>query len=132
MATNGIRAGKSFKQQYKDYQSQGRWLDNKIAKLERTVKNQPNNKMAATRLNQILKDGATRPKVVNGDDECKGRSTILGYIKNKVPPKSHKIQYSKIWSISTNYSKWFLPSAPKRSKHLDVSGSVGAIWERLK
>ena len=118
MAKHGLRNGNSYKNQYKNYNNNDSFTKNKIVKLKRTVKNQPNNEMAKDALKKALKTGCTYTR--NNDNvsnSCKGKCSILGWIKNHVNKENaHKIRFSSIWHISPNYSKWFLPSAPKLSK----------------
>ena len=131
MAAKGIRAGKSYKEQYKKYLSGNVWEKNLIIKLERTVKNQPNNEQAKVALNKALAGNATysRNKNNSSDHPCKGMNSIFGYVKNKVPQNRLKSMcQSKIWYTSTDYSNWFLPSAPKDGK---TANNAVSIWDQF-
>ena len=116
MAKKGIRAGKSHKNQYKAYSNNNSFEYNKIAKLERTVKKQPNNLMAKEALKKAVKSGCTYSRNNKSAHPCKGRSTAFGWEDNKAPKKSYKVVFSYIWHVSRNFSNWFLPSCGDQLK----------------
>ena len=130
MAQKGLRSGKSFKAQYKNYANNNQWETNLIAKLERTVKRQPNNEQDKVALDKALAGKAKYNRNKRPEHECKGMSNLFGYEKNKVPPKSYKVVFSKIWHTSTNFAKWFLPSAPKVTKNKNTKGTLQDAWIR--
>ena len=121
MAKKGLRNSPSYKAAYKNYDNNGTWLRNKIRKLQKVVKNQPNNEMAKEALTRLLKEGATYSRNKSGDHPCKGRLSIFGFDKNK---DTKRTSNSYIWHTSTNYSKWFNASAKKTTKYLNVRNTL--------
>ena len=121
MAKKGLRNSPSYKAAYKNYKNNNTWLKNKVKKLERTVKNQPNNKVAAEAL-KVAKAGESKyTRDHKGEHTCKGFSKLFGYIENK--PQKYMGQ-SYIWYTSQNFTKWFKASAKKVTKYQNVKNTL--------
>lgn len=125
MAQNGMRSGKSYKAQYMSYKTNNNHEKNKVAKLRKVVKAQPNNEQAKEALKKVLKSGAVYTRNRKAENECKGRMNIFGYENNHA---TKRIRFSKLWHTTTNFSNWFGPSVSKEAK-VTTSKSV---YEQLK
>jgi hypothetical protein len=90
MANKNQRKGNSYKNQYKAYNGQSKEHKNRIKKLQRVVRNQPNNLQAAEALNKTLKGEHThKAGRRSGGHVCKGLYKELGFKENK-PQEIHK------------------------------------------
>lgn len=86
----GQRSGNSYKNQYKAYKAESREHKNKIKKLQRVVRNQPNNKQAVEALDNTLKGkDSHKSGRRSGGHVCKGLYKELGFKENK-PQDIHK------------------------------------------
>lgn len=77
-----LKQSASDKHQYSQYKS--KFEKNKLAKLRRLAKSQPNNKPLQARLEKALDKGIRyiRNRKSNGHT-CKGMYSILGFVKNQ-------------------------------------------------
>jgi hypothetical protein len=126
MAKHGMRNGNSYKNQYKNYKINNRRQANKITKLERIVRQQPDNIQAKEALNRALKAPANNyPRSKGGDHACKGLNSVFGWENNH---STKRTPLSKLWHTSTNYSKWFGPSAPKNG---DTANRSISLWNQF-
>ena len=88
MAKKGVRAGKSYKDQYKSYRLQDRENKNRIKKLQKVVRSQPENMQAIKALDRALLNKKPHTAGRRGlGHVCKGLHKQLGFIKNK--PNEH-------------------------------------------
>jgi hypothetical protein len=71
---------------------------NKLARLERTAKNQPNNKQVQERLEQLLEDGVkhTRNRKSRGHI-CKGHYNELGFENNQMNENMKRSKLELHW-----------------------------------
>jgi len=92
-----LKQSASDKGQYSAY-SNGRHTKNTLAKLERTVKQQPNNLQAQAALTKALKDGVTymRSRKSFGHT-CKGMNKSLGFDKNQPNEYMKKTKLDLHW-----------------------------------
>ena len=130
MAKKGLRNSPSYKAAYKNYTNNNTWLKNKIKKLEKTVKLQPNNMLAVKAL-KVAKAGDSKyTRNHKGEHKCKGFSNLFGYVGNK-PQKFMGNSY--LWYTSSKYNKWFMASAPKVTKYQNVKSTLSdAEARRIK
>lgn len=114
MAKNGNskKSSPSDKAQHSAYKIRNTHEKNKIARLERVVRTQPNNVAAAAALENILKKGAsyTRNRRSAGH-VCKGLYKELGFKDNRPNDKmlKSKLDLRKFFGIELKFS----PSLPK-------------------
>ena len=126
MAKKGIRSGNSYKNQYKNYSNEDRWIKNTRKRLLKTIKNQPNNAQAVTAL-KALDEGK---KTYNRDNDhsehrCKGLLTAFGFKENKA---TLAIQSSVFRHTSQEFSSFKgLPSAPKGDGKSEVRKQMEAL-----
>jgi len=94
MASGKLKQSASDKLQYAAYKD--RYSKNKLRSLERTAKNQPNNKQAQDALAKALDKGVkyTRNRKINGH-KCKGMYNSLGF-ENNQPSDSMKVVMKKM------------------------------------
>lgn len=78
-----LKRSASDKAQFSAYSLQSRHEKNKLEKLTKLSKDQPNNLQVQIALNKLYKNGAkyTRNRISNGH-KCKGLNKILGFVKN--------------------------------------------------
>ena len=104
------RSGKSYKDQYDKYKRSGSHFKNRLRKIIKIAKEQPNNLQVAALLLKLMEIRST-PYIRNrphGGHICKGCQNKLGWVKNKSTPEMKKLGEHKFYGSFKNQ-----PSAPK-------------------
>lgn len=85
----GRRQGSSYKAQYTAYKAENRYEKNKIAKLEKTIKQQPNNEVLKAVLAKIKKEGIAYKR--------NRRALVPGSFSHKMAKVEHTIEQQKAY-----------------------------------
>ena len=119
----------SDKAQYAAYKAEGRHTDNKIAKLERTIKKQPNNEALKAVLAKWKKDGVpyrrNRRPVLAGAFKFRDPKIDFDLDKQKAYLKDKNPTKSPIWEALEDLYKSMKPKirVKRRVKHKRLSTS---------
>lgn len=106
-----LKQGSSAKAQYKAYAAEGRHEKNKLAKLIKLAKSQPNNKPVQSALEKALGKGVvyTRNRKSNGH-KCRGLNKSLGFEKNQMSELMKKSKLDLHWYCGVDLSKQAIPN----------------------
>ena len=122
-----LKQGASAKAQFKAYANENRHEKNKLDKMTRAAKAQPNNAPLQAALTRLYKSGATYTRNrKSGGHTCKGLYKKLGFVKNQPSDLMKKSKLEINWYMGIEMAN---ASTPNHGKNMRTQlEALGFKW----